>query len=296
MALPEPLRRYLKIQRQYDAKIMRILEAAAKDIERRLLKLDLTRFSESVRANQLRLALAAIRREQLQMFLSIGDEIRAGQLAAALAAEADLERLARVAFSSLSAKAADSFIDSLTFTAEAGIKNLYARTPRELSARLYRNGRWSTDHIETLIQNALARGASARELAKDVYKFVSPTAPGGASYVSMRLARTEINNAFHNQQRDGFEGPWIEAVRWNLSGSHKRPDECNRLAEADQYKLGPGRFPPGKVPGKPHPQCLCYLTADTKSPEEFAKDVRAGKYDDELRKRYQANLDLLKGK
>lgn len=296
MAIPEPLRRYLKLQRQFDARIMKILEEAAKDIERRLARIDFTRFSESVRANQLKLALAAIRREQLEMFLSIGDEIRAGQLAAAISAEADLERLARVAFSSLPARTANEFIDSLMFTAEAGIKNLYARTPRELSERLYRNGRWSTDHIETLIRNALARGASARELAKDVYKFVSPTAPGGASYVSMRLARTEINNAFHNQQIDGFSGPWIESVRWNLSGSHKRPDECDRYAKTDQYKLGPGRFPPGKVPGKPHPQCLCFLTAETKSPEEFAADVRAGRYDDELRKRYQANLDLLKGK
>lgn len=296
MALPEPLRRYLKLQRQYDAKIMKILEGAAKDIERRIAKLDLTRFSQSVRASQLRLALAAIRREQLQMFLSVGDEIRAGQLAAALLDSGDLEKLARVAFSSLPARAADEFIDSLMFTAEAGIKNLYARVPRELSQRLYRNGVWSTDHIETLIRNGIARGASARELAKDVYKFVSPTAPGGASYVSMRLARTEINNAFHNQQIEGFSGPWIESVRWNLSGSHPRRDECNRLAEADQYNLGPGRFPRGKVPGKPHPQCLCFLTAETKSPEEFAKDVRAGKFDDELRKRYQANLELLKGR
>src|SRR5688500_20365048 len=107
MAIPEPVRRYLKLQRQYDARIMRILEEAARDIERRLAKMDLTRFSESVRANQLRLALAAIRREQLEMFLSIGDEIRAGQLAAATMAQPDLERLARVAFASLPARAAD---------------------------------------------------------------------------------------------------------------------------------------------------------------------------------------------
>lgn len=295
MALPEPLRRYLKLQRQYDAKIMKILEEVAKDLRSRIAKLETsTKFSDSVRASQFRLTLAEIRRTQLEMFLTIGDEIRAGQLAAAVSAEADLEKLARIAFSSLNAKAADAFIDSLLSTAEAGIKNLYARTPRELSERLYRNGRWSTDQIEKIIRNGITRGASARELAKDVYKFVSPTAPGGASFVSMRLARTEINNAFHNQQIAGFDGPWIEAVQWNLSGSHKKPDECNRLAEADQYDLGSGAFPPGKVPGKPHPQCLCYLTAVSLSPEEFARDVRAGKFDDELRRRFNANLEALK--
>lgn len=295
MALPEPLRRYLRAQVRYDKRIMAILEEAAKDIQRRLAKMDLTRFSESVRANQLRLALAAIRRQQLEMFLAIGDEIRAGQLAAATFAVDDLERLANVAFSALPARAADAFIDSLMETAEAGIRTTYARTRRELSEALYRNGRWTTDHIETLIRNAIARGASARELAKDVYKFVSPTAPGGASFVAMRLARTEINNAFHNQQISGFQGPWIEAVQWNLSGSHKKPDECDRYAKTDQYNLGAGKFPPGKVPGKPHPQCLCYLTAVSVSPEQFAKDVRAGKFDDELRRRFQANLELLKG-
>lgn len=276
---------------------MKILETAAKDLQQRIAQLErlASTFSESVRLNQLRLALSQIRHEQLQMFLTIGDEIRAGQLAAATIAEADLERLARVAFAALDARAADAFIDSLLATAEGGIKTLYARTPRELSARLYRNGVWSTDHIETLIRNGILRGASARELARDVYRFVSPTAPGGASYVSMRLARTEINNAFHNQQIAGFEGPWVEAVQWNLSGSHKKPDECNRLATADQYGLGGGKFPPGKVPGKPHPQCLCYLTAVSVSPEQFARDVKAGKFDDELRKRFKANLDSLKG-
>lgn len=296
MAIPEPLRRYLKLQRQYDVKVMRILEAAARDLQQRINKLgSSTRFSDSVRASQLKLALSQIRRQQLEMFLSIGDEIRAAQLAAGTLALDELEHLVRVVFASLDERAANAFIDSLMGTAEGHLKTFYSRTPRELSARLYRHGKWSTDKIEQLIRNAILRGASARELAKDVYRFVSPTAPGGASYVSMRLARTEINNAFHNQQISGFNGPWVEAVQWNLSGSHEKPDECNRLATADQYNLGGGKFPPGKVPGKPHPQCLCFLTADMVPPEDFAHDVRAGKFDDELRRRFQANLDALKG-
>lgn len=296
MALPEPLRRYLKLQRQYDEKIIKILNDAARDLQKRIAALDLsTRFSDSVRASQLRLALTQIRHEQLQMFLTIGDEINAGKLAAATVALEDLEKLAHVAFAALDARAADAFIDSLMATAEGGIKTFYARTPRELSARLYKNGQWTTDHIETILRNGILRSASARELAGDVFRFVSPTAPGGASYVSLRLARTEINNAFHNQQISGFQGPWVEAVKWNLSGSHPRPDICNTYATADQYGLGGGKFPPGKVPGKPHPQCLCFLTAVSVSPEEFAKDVRAGKFDDELRRRFKANLDSLKG-
>lgn len=296
MALPEPLRRYLRLQRQYDARIMRILESSANDLRRRIAKLSTsTKFSDSVRANQFRLVLSQVRRTQAEMFLSIGDEIRAGQLAAAIFATEDLEKLARISLASLDARAAGEFIESLMETANAGIRNLYSRVQRPLAERLYKNGVWSTDHIETLIKEGIVRGASARELAKDVYKFVSPTAPGGASYVSMRLARTEINNAFHNQQIEGFSGPWVESVKWNLSGSHPRKDECNTFAESDQYNLGSGEFPRGKVPGKPHPQCLCFLTATSASPKQFAADVRAGKYDDELKRRFDANLAALKG-
>jgi hypothetical protein len=286
----------LRLQRQYDERIMKILEEAALDIQRRVEKLKVsTRFSDSIRASQLRLVLSQIRRTQLDMFLSIGDEIRAGQLAAAIFATDDLEKLARIGLSSLPRAAATEFVDSLMASAQAGINTFYSRVKRELSTRLYKNGQWSTDHIETLIRNGILRNASARELAKDVYRFVSPTAPGGASYVAMRLARTEINNAFHNQQIKGFQFPWVESVKWNLSGSHPRKDECNTLAESDQYNLGPGQFPRGKVPGKPHPQCLCFLTATSVSPRKFADDVRSGKYDDELRRRFDANLARLKG-
>lgn len=296
MAIPEPLRRYLKLQRQYDARIMKILRETARDLEKRIAALGTSaRFSDSVRASQFRLVLAEIRRTQMEMFLSIGDEIRAGQLAAAIFATEDLEKLARIGLSALPRAAASEFIDSLMESARSGIETLYARTPRQLAQRLYKNGVWSTDYIERLIQEGIVRNASARELAKDVYKFVSPTAPGGASYVAMRLARTEINNAFHNQQIASYQNPWVESVKWNLSGSHKRPDACDRYAKEDSHDLGAGQFPPGKVPGKPHPQCLCFLTATSASPEQFARDVRAGKYDDELRRRYEANLALLKG-
>lgn len=296
MAIPKPLRDYLLVQKKFDIKIMRILEQSAQDLQRRIARLKTgSTFSESVRANQLRLVLAEVRREQLEMLLSIGDVVRAGQLAAAIEAVDDLAEIAKVVFASVPTGPANEFIGSLRASAEAGIKNLYARTPRELSRRLYKDAAWSTGKIEEAIRNGLVRGASARELAKDVYKFVSPTAPGGVSHVALRLARTEINNAFHNQQIQGMEAPGVEGAKWNLSGSHKVPDECNRLAQADQFNMGAGVFPPGKVPGKPHPQCLCYLTYVTVTPEEFIKGLHAGKYDDELRKRYNANLAALKG-
>lgn len=92
----------------------------------------------------------------------------------------------------------------------------------------------------------------------------------------MRLSRTEINNAFHEQQKRAGDKPWVEGVKWNLSGSHPRPDTCNDYANQSNG-LGRGVFKTGDVPDKPHPQCLCYLTYETLSPEAFLDALGTGK-------------------
>jgi hypothetical protein len=296
MTTPNPLRGYLETQREFDIRITRLLNRVAVSLSQRIERLASSgRFSDSVRASQLRAVLLEVRREQIRVFRDMGDVIRAGQIAAALMAAEQLGQVTKVITASLSARAAEELISSVQTTARAGIKNLYARTSRELSSRLYDQAAWSTGKIEELIQNGIASGLSARELARDVRSFVSPSAPGGTSFVSMRLARTEINNAFHNQQIAGMDAPGVTGAKWNLSGSHPRPDECNRLAQSDQYNMGVGVFPRGKVPGKPHPQCLCYLTYVMLTPKQFVEELRKGAFDDDLRKRYKANLDLIKG-
>lgn len=296
MPTPNPLKGYLNTQRQFDRKLFSLLEKVALSLSARIAGLpDTGRFSDSVRLGQLRSALVEIRREQIRLFQGVGELARAGQIAASITAVEQLGDVMKVITSSLPRAAAKEMIDSVLATSRAGIKNLYARTPRELSTRLYDNALLTSGKIEDIIRAGIGSGLSARELAKDVRKFVSPMVPGGASYVSMRLARTEINNAFHNQQIASMDAPGVLGAKWNLSGSHPRPDECNRLAQTDQYRMGVGVFPAGKVPGKPHPQCLCYLTMVTMEPDDFASAIRSGKFDDQLRKRFQANVDSLKG-
>jgi hypothetical protein len=95
----------------------------------------------------------------------------------------------------------------------------------------------------------------------------------------MRLARTEINNAFHfTQIRYTREMPWVEGYKWNLSGSHGRPDVCNQMAEHSEG-LGRGVYGKGGVPGKPHPMCLCFITTETIDNATFYKRYRSGAYD-----------------
>lgn len=280
-------RAYLAVQRKYDRLLLAALEAAAKDIERQLRILKVTPgIGATVRASQLRVTLAAIHEELGSLW---GDDvtrvIMRGSRAAAEAAESAVETLSRVVYASLPERDAERLTRSLRATGRAGIEAAYARVPRPLSALVYKNQALTRGVIDGLIRSGLIRGLSAKELAREVYRYVSPTAPGGASYAAMRLARTEINNAFHEQQIKVAESPGVRGVKWNLSGSHPRPDVCNQYAERDHANLGRGVYRVGDVPGKPHPHCFCYLTYVTLTPKQFADAVGRGDFDDELRRR-----------
>lgn len=293
MASPNPASVYGKVQLTYDAKLNAILERAARDIQGRIAQLKVG-IGGDVRKAQLNLVLNEIRNIQQAMWVtSIGPTIQRGKQASAKAAEDATEALERVLYTALPQSVADAVRGGLRATAMAGIERDHARIPRDLSARVYHDFALTSGEVERVIRSGLIQGLSARELASDVYRFISPTTPGGASYAASRLARTEINNAFHEQQKAGGQRPGVKAVIWNLSGSHGKPDQCNVYASQDTDGLGRGKYKPGNVPSKPHPQCLCYMTYDTMSPDEFAKAIERGKFDNELTSRIRANLDRL---
>lgn len=294
MTTPSPLGRYATTQKQYDARLIKVLERAALDIQKRVEKLQFTPgIASTVRRSQLNLVLGQIRAVQHDMWTrGVTSTVVRGQKAAAEAAVRAAEDLDRVMYAALPESVADAIRGSVRATAQAGIDAAYSRVPRELSQRVYKDFALSGGHVEAIVQSGIVQGLSAKELAADVYHYISPTVPGGASYAAQRLARTEINNAFHQQQIAGGQRPGVSAVKWNLSGSHKRPDECNQFATEDNG-LGAGCFKPASVPGKPHPQCLCYMTYVLDSAEKFRSDLQRGKYDNELDARIKRNLELL---
>jgi hypothetical protein len=294
-ASKNPFDDYLRVQRKYNADLDRILEEAARDAQRTIATLKLTdTLGARVRQAQLTAVLAEIRNEQASMWQNVGAAAQAGRKAAAEAAQEALEVISRVAYASLAPAAAEALTEGLKATARAGINTAYARVPRQLSEAVYRNGVVASGKIDDMIRRGLIQGLSAKEMAASVYQFVSPTTPGGASYAANRLARTEINNAFHAQQIAAADAPGVSGVKWNLSGSHPRPDECNDLAERNRYDMGGGVYPKLNVPSKPHPHCFCYLSYITMDPEEFATAMHSGKFDDEIRRRAQINADKLR--
>lgn len=270
------LLQYIQLQRKYDVKLDKILREAATDAEKAVRALSVKQgVGAAVRRAQLTGSQGAITRVLAAMWREIGNLIKAGRTEAqaeALSTSFDWDEilLARVY---KDAKKRQAMREALLLSAdrnvEAMIKRVFA-TRRPLSQQVYRTQALSRGWVDRAVNSALARGATVDELAKIAKDFIRPETAGGATFAARRLARTEINNAYHAQTIDAQAGkPWVTGMRWNLSKSHKNADICDVYARQ-------GVFPVGQVPDKPHPQDLCYVTPETMGPEEFEKMFLAG--------------------
>ena len=177
---------------------------------------------------------------------------------------------------------------SMIATAAQGIQSVISRKQNgiSLSDRVVFSNQKTKQALNDTINSGLLLGKSPKEIAKDVSKYIRPDVPGGVSYAAMRIGRSEVLNAYHTTALNKYkETPWIKTARWNLSGSHPKPDECNEYADDVHYKGGEaGVWLVEEVPGKPHPNCLCYVTPVSLSLDEFAKAFKAGKYDGYIEK------------
>lgn len=272
-----PLLEYLRVQRRVDASLNTILRRAARDAQRRVRALELGAqgIGSRVRQAQLTATLTAIRELQEELWQQgVGPLITSNLSEAQAAAVKAGELLDSVLFEALPPRQAEAMRDVARRMAQAGLITDANRQAAELSPRVYRNAALSSGAVESTIRSGIVQGLSARELAQTVRVFIDPATPGGVSYAAKRLARTELNNAFHNRQiAAGANKPWVLGTKWNLSGSHPRKDRCDELATENQHRLGVGVFPTDDVPSKPHPHCLCFLTYETMDVDAFLAET-----------------------
>jgi hypothetical protein len=150
-----------------------------------------------------------------------------------------------------------------------------------LSKQVYRTAAFTTGSLDRKINSAIARGSSAKELAKLVRSDINPKVAGGVSYAAMRLGRSEINNAFHAMSiGNAQDDPWVDEMIWNLSKSHY--EQGCRCEEYADTKF----FPKAQVPDKPHPQCLCFVTRKSMEWNDFAVQLQGGAFDDYFESHY----------
>lgn len=288
-----------------DRDVLLALRQAQQDIGRTLRALDgRPGLSAQVRRAQLQLAKRNIQARMATLWRQLGDITAARQLEAVnklidLQKQLDVFALAAAGVSDAVALG-EAFAESMAATAESGLDRMIARTNGQsytpLSDRVYKSTTTLNGQIDRLVNSALAQGLSAVQFAAQVRDFVNPATPGGVRYASMRLARTEINNAAHaiaiEQVKDH---PWVESMKWHLSGSHPKVDVCNSIASGGPK--GDGVYPKGAVPAKPHPLCFCFVTPNMPSDEDFIDNLLAGHYDSYVdRYRAKPNLSLVTAK
>lgn len=272
-----PLIQYLQVEQAYVSEIDKILRKAAKDNADRLNALPDS--ANPLTRAQLKAQAAAIKANLAQDWTNIQKAIDNGQKAAAARASEVLSAYENDVLSAvLSRESMDALIKSEAQRAASGVRTLMDRlesSKKPLSENVYNTKKLTEGWVDREINAALVAGLSAAQLAKQIRQFIDPAVPGGASYAARRLARTEINNAFHAAtQRRMKESQIVEEVDWNLSTSHPEGDVCDSLASDSPY-------PEDEVPEKPHPQCLCFLTPRLPDQAEFIDNLFAGKYGDE---------------
>ena len=280
-----PLITYLRLQRALDRDVLAMLRTTYASVSAELHRLQ-TRsgIGARVREDQLRMTFVAINRDLSAYWAAVGDIVQSRQYAAAAASAEAMWNSPNLRLV-MPQQDIDYLLRSAKESAQQSLKVALERVSGSsyvsLAESVYNNQALTSGKIDDIVNAALGRGASAAELARDVRAYINPNVRGGVRYASMRLGRTELNNAFHaGQVRSAQECPWTTGVLWNLSGSHPKPDECNTYADEVHFEGGdPGVFRPSEVPEKPHPNCLCFCTPETVSRQVFISQFTSGAYD-----------------
>jgi len=273
------LGRLLEVDKDLEAELRTALKDASKSIDDRFA-IAAARSGRYPKLQQAQLALAhnEIRGEIIDLFDNVEDIIEFRKQDAAVAAVSaslhDQSHFLTRIFEFESDK--NFYIESLRASARRNIETVETRVLESkipLSEQVWDTAALAAGWVDRVIHEGMATGKSAIEIAKDVRPLINPDTPGGVSYAAFRLARTEINNAFHAQSIwDAQNDPWIEFMKWNLSAVHRIPDECTLMA-GNLYRKD-------EVPVLPHPQCRCYVVPELPSEDVFFNNLRMGTYDD----------------
>ena len=269
--LPEklPLVTYLKVQKLHVDPIIRAYILASEELAKRIR----AAAPDGSLANKMTLMQLQAQRASINAYIK---ELERGGL---LAAIDEGQRAAIKAASELMSKYDKTLIESIADKqlrdivtkaearrAASSLETLLARQASSklgLSQQVYKTGLATSAQLDNLINKNLAEGSTWGEFAADVKKFINPNTPGGASYAAARLARTEINNAFHSASIERAKAiGFASGMDWHLSGSHPEGDICDDLKDNSPYAFD-------EVPAKPHPHCFCFVTPNLMTEEEF---------------------------
>ena len=271
------------VQTKTDSNIRKILVQASEDAEKKVSALEKnSTFSAGVRTAQIRLVMKEIKDILNGTFQEIQSTIAEGQRQAASAAIDGLTETDKKYLESalLETGAVLDFIASQKLQAKIQVINSInsvTKNPHSLSQRVYRTRALAQNWVQRDVANGIARGDSAKQIAAVVRKHIRPNTPGGVSYAALRLGRTEVNNAFHATSIEfSKDRPWIKGMQWHLSAVHEVDPNQTEICERYANQI----FDVDNVPGKPHPQCRCFVAPVMEPVDVFIRNLTAGQYRD----------------
>jgi hypothetical protein len=273
----EPLTDYLAVEGGRLRSIDQILARSSADLGRQIRALKVVDEETAMTRIQLKAQQSAIKAHLDQDWKDIAKATDAGQRDAVEAASRTISKYENEMWSMAGVPQADlkDMADMEAKRAARSVRTMMDReqtSHRPLAGSVYRSKAVASGMVDNAVNSALARGLSVDQFASEIERLVNPLQPGGVSYVARRLARTEINNAYHaGSLRRYDESGMVDAVEWHKSKSHPEGDECDDLEANSPYDAD-------KVPDKPHPQCLCFITPALPSQEDFIKNVLSDKY------------------
>lgn len=291
---------HLQVTRETLARLQEAFEKAFTDVERILMGID-----HDPRLTAQR-AFWRTKRDQLKYIaegLSNGfaDALKDGMNLVTLNA-AEVSELAETML--LTSQGFDAALVSPEFRTLplAAVDHVWRRIGTDgltLSDRIWNLEKHVWRRIDGIVMSGIARGQSAVEMAKglqrDILGIASPRqipenlrwtervsksvrGRGSIHYNALRLARTEIGNAYHEADVKAAQlSKVVLGLKWNLSPAHAQYDVCDPLSNQDVYGLGPGVYPPGSVPLYPHPNCFCYVTREPRPMKEWGSPRRTSK-------------------
>lgn len=116
--------------------------------------------------------------------------------------------------------------------------------------------------IAERMRQALLGQAGPEIEAESARRIAEGRRPVNLRYLTERVAISSINAAHHEAHREAaIRSPVVKALRWRTNSwrGETTYDICDELALQDLYGLGPGVYPVGKTPDKPHPFCKCVV-------------------------------------
>lgn len=268
---PDPrdtFRAYLDVQSDYQKESVKALQLAAGDAERAIRDIAGTGISAKIEADRLKYVSKALHERLAELYRKQGNLIEAEREDAAAAASNAFGAYESMLLKTvLKRDAVDAYLSSAELQARSGVEaalaRVYGKSYIPLAESVYQAEALSKGWVDRYVEVAMAKGMTARQIAQGVKSMINPNVPGGVSYASMRLGRTEINNAFHATSITRYQdNPFVTGVEWHLSSSHPEGDECDDLAAEGPYD----KF---KVPRKPHPFCFCFITPELISEDDF---------------------------